>query len=145
MKKPTYCHRSYSLTFFFRQLIKVQSMMAKKTRERLYPEFLITKCLEEFPRPPCEPPKGKDIMERYFDVLRKQPGNVRSKNDAAYAVAMELRDLWERGDARIPLRCPQTLKTTILKFCDDLNQIRNKSKKDRPSYQAAVSSFLRLI
>ena len=68
-----------------------------------------------------------------------QPVNKRCANDAAYAVAVEVRELWQRGDARIPLQTAQTIKKRILHFRDDLLFIQKQSKKGRPSFQEAVS------
>ena len=113
--------------------------MPKPTRERMYPDYQISKRREHFQQPPCQPPKGKDILERYFDVLYVQPVNKRCANDAAYAVAVEVRELWQRGDARIPLQTAQTIKKRILHFRDDLLFIQKQSKKGQPSFQEAVS------
>ena len=131
-------HIFFSTFFFFSDVFNSWSKMPK-TRERMYPDFGIPKPLEHFKQPPCEPPKGREVLERFFDILYKQPVNNRSAPDAAFAVAVELRELWERGDARIPLRRAQTLKKTILDFRQDLKDIQNKSKENRPSYQEAVS------
>ena len=104
----------------------------------MYPNFSIAKRLEHFPQPPCQPPKGKDVLERYFDVLYRQPANNRKATEAAQTVALELQSLWQRGDARIPLRTTPTLKKAILDFRDDLLYIKNESKKSRPAYQEKV-------
>ena len=113
-----------------------------KTRDPMYPNFLISKCLEQFKPPPCQPPKGKDVLERYFAILYEQPANMRIANDAAYKVALELQKLWEQADARIPLRSAQTIKKAILDFRDDLLYIRNESKKSRPIYVEKVGYSL---
>ena len=104
----------------------------------MFPEFLISKRLESFQQPPCQPPKGKDVLERYFDVLYGQTANQRNGSDAAYAVATELIDLWKRGDARIPCQFVQAVKTAIVDFRETLTVINNKSKRQRPSYQEKV-------
>ena len=104
--------------------------MAKmKTREPLYPNFLISKRLEQFQQPPCQPPKGKDVLEHFFNVLYTQPRNKRVAGDAAFTVALELRDLWNHGDARIPLRANSTIKKAILEMREDLLFICCESKK----------------
>ena len=53
---------------------------------------LVTKMLSRFSPPPCQPPTGKDILERFFDILFNQPKNRQDKKAAAYSVALELID-----------------------------------------------------
>ena len=65
------------------------------TRDRLYPDFQIGRRLNTFRSPPCQPPCGKDVLERYFDVLYAK----RCANDAAASVAGELVKLWNEGDS----------------------------------------------
>ena len=109
-----------------------------QTRDPMFPKFLISKRLSAFKQPPCEPPKGKDVLERYFDVLYEQPPNKRNGSDAAFKVAKELLSLWQLGDGRIPLRCEKTVKKAIEDFRTDFNYIRNETKKTRKVYQDKV-------
>ena len=110
-----------------------------KTREALFPEFEISKTLEEFRLPPCPPPRGKDVLERFLAILHETQKNLRSCNSVALCVANELDDLWEKGDARIPRNKVQTMKKKIVDLRKDLRTLCNKSKKGRPAYQATVS------
>ena len=109
------------------------------TREPLHPELIISKRLERFRQPPCQPSKGQEVLERYFDVLHSQPSNCCDVNGAARAVAKELHELWEKGDARIPINKVQTIQRKILEFREDLRYLLNKSKKGRPAYAEKVS------
>ena len=110
-----------------------------KTREPLHPEFQISKTIPAFQQPPCEPPHGKEILERFFDVLHSQPKNNRDGNAVAHSVATELDDLWLLGDARIPRNTVPTIKKKVVDFRDLLGIISKKSKKGRPAYEEAVS------
>ena len=68
-----------------------------KTREPLYPEFKILKTLEAFRQPPCSPPHGHEVLERFFVVFQSQPKNCRDANAMAVMVAAELHALWLVG------------------------------------------------
>ena len=113
-----------------------------KTREPLRPEFGISKTLEAFRQPPCPPPRGKEVLERFFGVLHSQTKNSRDVNATALTVAAEMEDLWLKGDSRIPRNRVQTMKKKVLDFREDLRYLTNKSKKGRPAYAEMVSSFL---
>ena len=110
-----------------------------KTREPLYPEFEISRTLQEFHPLPCPPPCGKDVLERFFGILHETRKDLRSCNSVALQVATELHDLWERGDARIPRNKLQTIKKKVVDFREDLRRLCKKSKKGTPGYQATVS------
>ena len=109
-------------------------------RQPLYPELGISRRLEGFP--PSQPPKGKDILERFFDVLFSQPKNSRNADSAALKVAKELIELWTRGDGRIPLNGVECLKRRIIAFRDDLSWLNKKSMKTRPVYAVKVRSHI---
>ena len=109
------------------------------TREPLYPEHKISKTLDNFRQPPGQPPQGREVMERFFQVFYSVPKNERNKNDAALTVAKELCALWELGDARIPVIGRDKLKKKILGMRQDLTDICNESKKGTPAYVVAVS------
>ena len=111
-----------------------------KTREPLYPEFGISKTLEVFRQPPCTPPCGREILERFLGVFYSQLKNARDKGVAAHTVAVELNDLWLLGDARIPLLTMKTMKKKILELRETLNFLCIKGKKGRPGYADKVSS-----
>ena len=111
-----------------------------KTREPLYPEFGISKTLEAFRQPPCSPPQGKEILERYFAVFHDQPKNERNSNLAVLHVSNELLELWQRGDARIPINTLKTLKKKVSDFREDLRSLSKKSHKKRPAYAATVNT-----
>ena len=114
------------------------------TREPLRPEFQISKRLEQFRQPPCQPPRGMEVMERFFGVLHSQASNCRDVNGAARIVAKELHELWEKGDAQIPIQRINTTHAKILEFREDLRYLCNKSKKGRPAYAERVSlSFMK--
>ena len=109
-----------------------------KTREPLHPEFGIARTIEAFRQPPCSPPQGKEVLERFFEVLHSQPKNGRNVDAAAYSVAAELDGLWKLGDARIPLKTVKTIKKMITDFRENLRKICVKSKKGKPAYEEAV-------
>ena len=110
-----------------------------KTREPLHPEFGIARTIEAFRQPPCPPPQGKEVMERFFEVFHAQLKNERSADAASYTVAVELDSLWKLGDARIPRKTVQTIKKKIMDFRDNLRKICVKSKKGQRAYEEAVS------
>ena len=110
-----------------------------KTREPLHPEFGISKTIESFRQPPCPPPHGLEVLERFFAVLHSQPGNNRNINGAALVIAQELDELWQLGDARIPRKVLQTIKAKVLDLRNLLRNLCNKSKKARPAYAEWVS------
>ena len=120
-----------------------------KTREPLRPEFGISKTLEAFREPPCPPPRGNEILERFFGVLHSQTKNSRDVNAAALTVADEMDDLWQKGDSRIPRNRVQTMKKKVMDIRDLLRYLSNKSKKGRPAYAEKVRfiahlNFMRL-
>ena len=106
---------------------------------KLYPEFKIAKLLEQFPPPPCQPPRGLHILERFFEILYSQPPHRRDSNTAARSVATELDDLWKSGDARIPRKDVKTLIKKIINFREDLKYLSDKSKVGSAKYQPRVS------
>ena len=110
-----------------------------KTRERLFPEFQISKTIDAFRQPPCSPPHGKEVFERFFGVLYSQPKNCRNFIAAGHTAAAEMDALWLVGDARIPRNTIETIKKKILKFRELLQYLLNKSKKGRPVYAEVVS------
>ena len=116
----------------------VQSKMER--RHPMYPDFGISKRLESFKDPPSQPPKGKDVLERFFDILYRQPKNSRSAKDAATAVTEQLLALWTLGDARIPLNAEDTVKKAILTLREDLAWLNQKAKKKRANYESKVKS-----
>ena len=67
-------------------------------RDCLYPDFQIGRHFNTFRLPPCQPPYGKDVSERYFDVLYEKPIGKRWANAAAAYVAGKLVKLWNEGD-----------------------------------------------
>ena len=104
----------------------------------LYPDFQILRPLDAFKPPPCQPPKGKDVLERFFHVLNAQPKNRRDKAAAAHTVATKLIDLWKLGDGRIPLLCCKTLQKNILDFRADLAFLCTKANHKKPVYANKV-------
>ena len=109
-------------------------------RHPMYPEFGISKRLEAFRDPPSQPPKGKDVLERFFDILYSQPKNNRNAKDAAAAATEQLLRLWTLGDERIPLNAEKTVKKAILTLREDLAWLNQKAKKKRPNYESKVHS-----
>ena len=107
-------------------------------RHPMYPDFGISKRLECFQPPPSQPPKGKDVLERFFDELYRQPKNNRCAKDAAATVTEQLLKLWAEGDARIPLNAEETIKTRILSFREDLAYLNKKAMKKRANYETKV-------
>ena len=77
----------------------------------MYPDFKVARRLESFRPPPCESPCGKDVLERYFDVLYSKPKNKSGANKAAFNLANELTQLWRDGDGRVTLKSVATVKT----------------------------------
>ena len=114
-----------------------------RPHQELCPEFGISKTIAAFRKPPCPPPTGKDILERFIDILHAQPRNCRSCDAVAFSVATELRDHWQEGDARIPLNTVPTIKKRILDLRETLRFIHQRSKKGRKDYvEAVVTSLL---
>ena len=111
-----------------------------KTREPLHPELQISKTIDEFQSPPCPPPRGKDVLERFYGVLHSQQGNSRKASDAAQLVAKELHDLWLRGDARIPRCLVKTIQKKIMDMREMIRYLSDKAKKGRPAYAEKASS-----
>ena len=116
-----------------------------KTREPLHPEFEISKTIEAFRTPPCQPPFGKEILERFFGVLHSRPKNDRDNNAVAHALSAELHALWFLGDARIPCNSIKTIKKKVEDLRQLLKYLCNKSKKGRPAYAEAVSVNNRIL
>ena len=104
----------------------------------LYPAFQILRPLDAFPPPPCQPPKGKDVLERFFHVLSKQPRNRKDAGAAAHTVATELENTWKLGDARIPLKATKILKKKVVEFRQDLAYLCTKANMKRPVYANRV-------
>ena len=129
------------ISVFLTYLVPIVQIISlrMKTREGLQPEFGISKTLDAFKQPPCQPPKGKDVLERYYGVLHSQPPNEKDANAALLVVAKELRALWEMGDARIPLKKNFDIKADLIRFRENLRYLTNKSKKGRPTYVAKVN------
>ena len=59
------------------------------TREGLKPKFGISRTIDAF-RKQCPTATGKDVLERFFGILHKQPRNCRNVDATAFAVATEL-------------------------------------------------------
>ena len=118
------------------QFAGAQSNMER--RQAMYPEFGISKRLERFQPPPSQPPKGKDVLERLFDVLFSQEKNKRSVESAAATVAEELLALWALGDARIPLNAKDTVRNRFVSFREELAYLNKKAMKARSNYQTKV-------
>ena len=125
-------------------MLYAQSIMetrktATENAPTLYPEFNISKLLDHFRAPPCQPPCGREILERFFHVLFAQPKHRRDLKAAAHTVATELANLWTAGDARIPQKAISTLAKQIFDFRADLKTLGDKSKAGRESYQKKVN------
>ena len=113
--------------------------MAKDLRAApLYPDFQILRPLDDFKQPPCQPPKGKDVLERFFHVLFEQPKNRRDATSAADTVAVKLMDLWQLGDARIPLLRRRIIQKNIADFRADLAFLCKKGNLKKPTYANKV-------
>ena len=110
-------------------------------RHTMYPDFGISRRLERFQPPPSQPPKGKDVLERLFDVIFSQDKNNRSIENAAAIVAEELLTLWALGDARIPLNALDTVKKRIISFRKDLAYLNIKAMKTRSNYGTKVGEL----
>ena len=105
---------------------------------KLYPEFGISKPLEKFSAPPCQPPIGKDILERFFALKLEQPKNRQDNKNVAHLVALELLELWSVGDARIPCQAISNLSKQVANFREELAFLCDKSKVGRGNYQSKV-------
>ena len=73
------------------------------TRERLKPEFGISRTIDAFRKPPCPPATGKDVLVRFSGILHKQSRNCRNVDVTAFTVATELQAHWEERGGRISL------------------------------------------
>lgn len=107
-------------------------------RSPISSDFGIAHPLENFPLPPCQPPKGKAVLERLYNVYGAKGPEYHDFGKSANRVGQELHDLWSRGDGCIPLLCLKTIKQKIEKFRKDFAFIKEKSKKNRPQYAVAV-------
>ena len=105
---------------------------------KLYPDFGITKLLEKFPAPPCQPPRGLDVLERFFALRIAQPKNRQDNKNVAWLVATELSELWKVGDGRIPRKSVSHLMKQIVEFRELLAFLCVKSRAGRGSYQSKV-------
>ena len=126
----------------FKYVFQFEGAQSSMERRRpMYPDFGIKKPLERFQPPPSEPPKGKDVLKRFFDVIYSQDKNNRSKESAAAIVTQELLALWALGDARIPLNSSITVKRRILSFRDDLAYLNKEAMKTRANYETKVTEL----
>ena len=73
-----------------------------QSRQKIAEEFGIDYPIAKFTPLPCQPPKGKQVLERFYAHLRAQTGNKKNANSAAYKTAKDLEEVWSLGDARIP-------------------------------------------
>ena len=78
-------------------------MMNLRKDEVVSAELEIYSSLDHFDAPPCQPPKGKDVLNRLYRILNHQPKNSKNVSSAASQVTTELINLWKFGDSRIPL------------------------------------------
>ena len=109
------------------------------TCERLKPKLGISRTIDAFRKPLCPLATGKDILERFFGILHKQPRNCRDVNATALIVATELEAHWKEGDGRIPLKSTPTIRQRIVDFRETFRLIGQKSKKGRKDYAEAVN------
>ena len=70
--------------------------------QKIAADFGINFPLEKFTPPPCQPPRGNAVLERFHAFLRDQNGNRKDAKSAAYQTALALEEIWKLGDARIP-------------------------------------------
>ena len=109
-----------------------------QSRKKISEEFEIDFPVEQLPLPPCQPPKGKAVLERFYAHLRDQPSNSKNATTAAYDTAKDLEKVWSLGDARIPRLHITSIQNNIVAFHQQLKLLNTKSKAKQPKYIKAV-------
>ena len=109
------------------------------------PDFGIFFPLEEFPTPPCQPSKGKAVLERVEAILNSHPKNRKDVDKATYQAGIELMEQWTRGDGCIPLLDARTVKGKISAFRENFRWVGAKSRQSKPAYQARVRIILKCL
>ena len=112
-------------------------------RDPALAELGIGSNLEKFKMPPCQPPKGKQVIERLNSVIADQPANKLDISKAESQVAQELLDLWIIGDAFIPRKSLRSIKLNISNIRQDFKFLRQLSRKGTPLYEKKVSFFVK--
>ena len=110
-----------------------------QSRKPIAPEFGIHYPRDNFSPPPCQPPCGKDVLERFVRILNSQPANQKDVKYVAYLIAQELDELWRLGDARIPRMQVRHIQNKIMGFYDQLKLLKKKIKAKQPKYISTVS------
>ena len=109
-----------------------------QSRQKIAADFGIDFPLEKFTPPPCQPPRGKAVLERFHAFLRDQNGNRKDAKSAAYQTALALEEIWKLGDARIPRQHVSSIQSHILTMHEQLNELRRTEKAKQPKYIRTV-------
>ena len=105
-----------------------------QSRNKIAEEFGISFPSDQLPQPPCQPPKGKAVLERFYKLLNNQKGNLKDANYAAYRTAVELEEVWKLGDARIPRLATSNIQKKVFEFYEELKYLKIKSKAKQAKY-----------
>ena len=112
--------------------------MKRRSETVVSSDFGIFDPVKHFAQPPCEPPKGCDVLRRmFFEIGFKDKVRI-SVSNAALAVAEDLLQLWRLGDSNIALLSRGAIAKRIEDFHRELTIIRSKSWSNRTTYAKAV-------
>lgn len=95
-----------SCSFFFlwssRLWLVVSDLIMKRRSESIISsKFGIMTELQCFPKPPCRPPRGKEVLERIYCVYKEE--NQKRLSKTTRKVALELKEFYETMDSGIIL------------------------------------------
>ena len=116
-----------------------------QSRQKIAADFGISFPLEKFTPPPCQPPRGYQVLERFHAFLRDQKGNRKDAKSAAYQTAIALEEIWKLGDARIPRQHWSSIQSNILAMHEQLNFLKRTEKAKQPKYIKTVRGYICLI
>ena len=108
-------------------------------RKMISKELGIAFPLEAFQRPPCKPPKGKEVIERMCCIVKTKT-NI-STSTAAFYVANEIMQVWTFRDGRIPLLSKKTVQKKVLSIYESFAFLRMDCRKTKKNYSEKVCGF----
>ena len=112
--------------------------MKRRSDTSICPSFGIFTPETCFPDLPCEPPKGKLVLERLYGVMGIQGNNQTSVSSGGWIVASELINLWTKGDGGIPLMSKKMVYSKIMTLYEEFKFVKRVSWKYRSSYAEKV-------
>ena len=94
--------------------------MERRSTTCINSDFGVLYPLENFKTPPCEPPKGKQVLERLYCLIKNQKQSV---STAVNKASQEIINLWSIGDSRITLLSRKSVKKKIADFQELFNYV----------------------